>query len=237
MSKPFKFKHFTVCQDQCAMKIGTDAVLLGAWTPIEKETDSILDIGSGTGVIALQMAQRSSAMTIDAVEIDAPAHEQCVQNFERSPWNDRLFCYHASIQEFASEIEDKYDLIVSNPPFFSEDYKSDNKTRDVARFNDALPFDHLCICASHLLSVHGIFTVIIPRKEEPGFIGMAEKSGLFPNKICRVRGSYNSEEKRSMIVFSSKNSPCVFEELIIENSRHNYTEEYQQLVRDFYLKM
>jgi tRNA1Val (adenine37-N6)-methyltransferase len=143
MSQPFKFKQFTVRQDKCAMKIGTDGVLLGAWTPIPLHTNSILDIGAGTGIIALQMAQRCDAQTIDAIEIDESAHEQCTQNFEESPWADRLFCYHASVQEFASEIDEKYDLIISNPPFYKDTYKTNSLSRDTARFEDALPFEHL----------------------------------------------------------------------------------------------
>ena len=113
----FKFKQFEVKQEKSAMKIGTDAVILGAFTKTNTETFSILDIGSGTGVIALMLAQKSNAEVVDAIEIEEGAYEECVENFENSPWGDRLFCYHASVQEFASEIEDKYDLIVSNPPY------------------------------------------------------------------------------------------------------------------------
>ena len=122
--KPFKFKQFKVSQNKCAMKIGTDGVLLGAWSSIENNPFSILDIGAGTGIISLMLAQRCNAELIDAIEIDDSAYEECVENFEQSPWGDRLFCYHASLEEFVNEIEDKYDLIISNPPFYSEDYKT-----------------------------------------------------------------------------------------------------------------
>ena len=158
-NKPFQFKQFIVAQDRCAMKIGTDGVLLGAWVSLENAPQSILDIGAGTGVIALQLAQRSLAETIDAIEIDDDAYEQCTHNFETSLWADRLFCYHASIQEFVSEmpageagIAETYDLIVSNPPFYTEDYKTERNARDKARFTDSLPFEHLVISAAHLLS-------------------------------------------------------------------------------------
>ncbi|MEH6763661.1 MAG: methyltransferase [Aequorivita antarctica] len=219
------------------MKIGTDGVLLGSWVSVTKKPFSILDIGAGTGIIALQLAQRSNAEMVDAIEIDENAYEQCVDNFENSPWGDRLFCYHASLEEFVEEIEEKYDLIVSNPPFYSEDYKTSNESRDVARFNDALPFDELIESASLLLSDEGIFAVIIPRKEEEGFIKMASEVNLFPNRICRVRGNENSEEKRSLLEFSFENNSRKIENLTIETSRHNYTEEYKNLVQDFYLKM
>ena len=110
MNKEFRFKQFTIGQDRCAMKIGTDGVLLGAWTSVNSQPFSVLDIGAGTGILSLMMAQRSSAQQIEAIEIDTDAYEQCVENFENSPWSDRLFCYHASLLEFHEEIEDKFDL-------------------------------------------------------------------------------------------------------------------------------
>lgn len=245
MKEPFKFKQFEVQQHRCAMKIGTDAVLLGAWTSIETKPFSILDIGAGTGIIALMLAQRSQAEVIDAIEIDDDAYEQCVDNFEQSPWSDRLFCYHASLEEFTEEIEDKYDLIVSNPPFYSEDYKTENSQRNLARFSDALPFDHLLESVSQLLSEDGFFSVIIPFKEEESFVDLASKFNLFPNRILHVKGNPTSEIKRSLIAFSfrknpeEKNGSCdiIIEELIIETSRHKYTKEYINLTKDFYLKM
>ena len=143
MSSSFKFKQFTIQQDRCAMKIGTDGVLLGAWVSLENKPQRILDIGAGTGIIALQLAQRCEAEIIDAVEINPDAFEQCVENFENSPWEDRLFCYHASIQEFAKESNKKQDLIITNPPFYSENSKTKNEARDIARFTNALSFKKL----------------------------------------------------------------------------------------------
>ncbi|MFV0573625.1 MAG: tRNA1(Val) (adenine(37)-N6)-methyltransferase [Xanthomarina gelatinilytica] len=237
MDKPFKFKQFSVNQNRCAMKIGTDSVLLGAWASIEKQPFSILDIGSGTGVLALMLAQRSSAEVIDALEIDASAFEQCTDNFENSLWNDRLFCYHASLEEFVGEIEDRYDLIVSNPPFYTDDCKSDNAQRDLARFQDALPFEHLIESVSKLLSETGIFSVIIPFKEEVRFVKLACEYGLFSNRITRVKGNPGTETKRSLLEFSFMEKETLFDELIIETSRHQYTQDYISLTKDFYLKM
>ncbi len=237
MTSPFKFKQFTVNQDRCAMKIGTDGVLLGAWASVQNKPFSILDIGTGTGIIALQLGQRTQAQLIDALEVDENAYEQCVENFENSPWSDRLFCYHAALEEFVEEIDDRYDLIVSNPPFYCEDYKSNDKIRDIARFNDSLPFKELIDSVSVLLSAEGIFATIIPKKEEKHFIALASKVNLFPNRVCRIRGSATSEEKRSLLEFSFNKTKIKVEELTIEIARHEYTEAYKNLVEDFYLKM
>jgi tRNA1Val (adenine37-N6)-methyltransferase len=235
--KSFKFKQFTVQQDQCAMKIGTDGVLLSAWTNIEHHPNSILDIGTGTGIVSLMLAQRSNSELIDAIEIDADAYEQCVENFENSSWGDRLFCYHASLEEFTNEIEDKYALIVSNPPFYADDYKSKNTKRDLARFQDAMPFEHLIESVSKLLSRDGKFSVIIPYKEEARFIALASKANLFSNRILRVKGNPNSEIKRSLLEFSFYKSEQNTNELIIEMGRHQYTQDYINLTKDFYLKL
>jgi tRNA1Val (adenine37-N6)-methyltransferase len=234
----FQFKQFTIHQDRCAMKIGTDAVLLGAWTPIPKDIFSVLDIGSGTGVLALMLAQRTLAEQIDAIEIDEEAYEQCVENFENSPWSDRLFCYHAGLDEFVEEMEDEsYDLIISNPPFYTDEYKSDTEKRNLARFEDALPFEELIESAANLLSEFGIFSVIIPFKEEKRFIQLASEFHLYPFKITRVKGNKTSEIKRSLLAFTWDEQITIEDELTIEVTRHQYTQEYIQLTKEFYLKM
>ena len=239
MPMAFQFKQFSIEQDKCAMKVGTDGVLLGAWATLENNPYSILDIGSGTGLIALMLAQRSYAEQIDALEIDENAYEQCVENFENSNWGDRLFCYHASFQEFVEEMyeEEQYDLIISNPPFYTTHYKSENEQRDLARFEDALPFEHLLQGSSLLLSEEGIFCVIIPFQEEEKFISIANHFELFPSKITRVKGTPSTEVKRSLIAFSKKQIEAKTDELVIETARHQYTEEYKNLTQDFYLKM
>lgn len=236
MDKPFQFKEFSVQQDQCAMKIGTDSVLLGAWTSINNP-HTILDIGAGTGVLSLMLAQRSSAQQIEALEIDEAAYVQCSENFENSPWNDRLFCYHASLLEFVEEVDETFDLIICNPPFYSEDYKSKDQARDLARFNDAMPFEHLIYAVVNLLNPNGLFSVIVPKKEELNLTELAAQGGLFPKRILHVRGRTNSQIKRSLIEFTFIASKVEIKELIIETERHQYTEAYIDLTRDFYLKM
>jgi len=202
-----------------------------------KNPDTILDIGAGTGLIALMLAQRSGAETIDALEINEDAYEQCVDNFEASPWTDRLFCYHAGLDEFMDEIEDPYELIVSNPPFYSEEVTSGNSARDVARQNQSLPFDELIEGVSKLLSPSGVFSTIIPFKEEVQFIALAEQKGLYPQHITRVKGNPTSEIKRSLLLFSFNKKEALIDELTLEIERHQYTPEYIVLTKEFYLKM
>ena len=234
----FQFKQFAVKQDQCAMKIGTDGVLLGAWTPIDNNPKSVLDIGTGTGIIALMLAQRSDAEQIDALEIDENAYEQAVDNFENAPWGDKMFCYHAGLDEFVEEPEDEYDLIVSNPPFHSEDYRSENEQRDLARFQEAMPFEDLIDAAALLLSENGIFSVIIPYKEEERFIDMCAEVELFPIKVTRVKGSHKTQIVRSLLAFKRYElAVLVADELVIEINRHEYTDDYIELTKAFYLKM
>ena len=234
----FKFKQFSVQDEKSAMKIGTDAVLLGAWCPIDNNPKTILDIGAGTGILSLMLAQRTNAQQIDAVEIDENAFEECVENFENSIWSDRLFCYHAGLDEFTDEPEDEYEIIVCNPPFYSEAYKTNSESRDLARFQDAMPFEELIEAADLLLSENGIFAVIIPFKEEEKFIDLCADFELFTVKITRVKGTDKAPIVRSLLAFKRfELSVMTADELIIEINRHEYTDDYISLTKEFYLKM
>jgi tRNA1Val (adenine37-N6)-methyltransferase len=213
---------------------------------VDDYPDTILDIGSGTGLIGLMLAQRCDAMTIDAVELDDDAYEQTVQNFEQSDWGDRLFCYHSSFQDFAKEMveeEEEYDLIISNPPFYTDEFETKDEARNKARFTSSLSFKELITGVTNLLSSAGRFAVIIPFKEEQMVIALASESKLVLNRVCRVKGTATSEVKRSLLEFHPEQSRrvedtvLVEEELVIEISRHNYTEKYKDLTRDFYLRM
>ncbi|WP_254073623.1 tRNA1(Val) (adenine(37)-N6)-methyltransferase [Cellulophaga sp. HaHaR_3_176] len=226
------------------MKIGTDGVLLGAWASITNMVYSVLDIGTGTGVIALMIAQRSDAENIEAIELDGDAFEQSVDNFQTSPWADRLFCFHAGFDEFVDEYTEEepeeselYDLIVSNPPFYSEEVSSGDEARDNARQNTSLPFKDLVSGVAKLLSPNGVFSTIIPFKEEVDFLKLAENSNLYPNRITRVKGNKEAETKRSLLEFSFHKKEVEINELIIETERNKYTDEYMALTKDFYLKM
>lgn len=240
MNKPFHFKEFTVHQDKTAMKVGTDGVLLGAWCALYNFPDTILDIGTGTGIIALMMAQRSDAMTIDGVEVDENAYEQTVANFEESDWGDRLYCYHSTFQNFADEMADEeetYDLIVTNPPFYTDEFETENDARNKARFTSSLSFLELITGVVKILSSDGKFAIVIPYKEEENFINLAKEQNLFINRICRVQGNLKSEVKRVLMEFSFHPTEINSAHLVIEKERHQYTEAYINLTKDFYLKM
>lgn len=229
------------------MKIGTDGVLLGAWSSLDHTPESILDIGTGTGLIALMLAQRSDAELIDALEIEENAYEQSVENFEKSDWGDRLFCYHAAFDEFVEEMQDeeKYDLIISNPPFYEPPLSAASPPREerittsrkLARFTDALPLTELIEGAALLLSEKGHFDIIIPNSEEVKAIKIAEDHQLFPDKITRVKGTKDAPVKRSLLSFSFDNKNPEIKELTLEISRHNYTDEFKKMVSPFYLKL
>lgn len=222
------------------MKIGTDGVLLGAWCSLKDNTNKILDIGSGTGVISLMLAQRFNNTTIDSVEIEKNAYEQSVENFERSVWADRLFCFHSTFQDFAKERKEDgetYDLIISNPPFYTDNVKNNNRARNKARSTSFLSFVELISGVSKILSNQGEFTTIIPFKEEAKFIEISKQNNLFLNKICRVKGNNNSDIKRSLLTFSFYKKQLDENNLIIETSRHLYTDEYINLTKNFYIKM
>jgi tRNA1Val (adenine37-N6)-methyltransferase len=234
-SKPFQFKQFTIRQDKTAMKVGTDGVLLGAWVDLGHNPESILDIGTGTGLIALQLAQRSNCQIIDALEIEPNAFEQAVENFENSNWGDRLFCYHASIDDFANEIDDTYDLIISNPPFYNSTYKELEQKRALARHTKSLTFERLLNLTSKLLSKKGTCAFIIPSQEESEFLELAAGNNLFPLRITRVKGNIKTNFKRTLLQLGHAKSSPKTNELAIEIERHVYTVDYKNLVEDFYL--
>ena len=233
--KPFQFKKFTIHQDKTAMKVGTDGVLLGAWVKINKNIDSVLDIGTGTGLIALQIAQRYDCQLIDALELEPNAFEQAVENFENSAWSDRLFCYHASLDEFVNEIDDSYDLVISNPPFYNNTYKELEQKRAMARHTKSLTFKSLLNHTSKLLSKEGTCAFIVPYQEEIKFLEIAAHNNLFPQRITRVKGNTKTNFKRTLLQLSFSNTAPKIEELAIEVERHIYTEDYKNLVADFYL--
>jgi len=230
----FKFKQFTVFQDKCAMKVGTDGVLLGAWANcINAKT--VLDIGTGTGLIALMIAQRCNA-EIDAVEIDEHAVIQASENVANSLWNDRINVIHQSFQDFINHSERKYGLIVSNPPYFQNSLVAPDQKRANARHNSELQLDEIIAGATKLLTDDGILSVILPYIEGTLFILQASQKGLYCNRQTKVLPKPGREPKRLLLEFMKTKKPLVEQEIIIElNKRHSYSDAYKNLTKDFYL--
>jgi len=229
----FRFKQFTVKQDAAAMKVGTDSILLGSWVALTDE-DSILDIGTGTGLLALMLAQRSNATTIDAVEIEGESYVESVLNFENSPWADRLFCYHSSIQEFAKEIEEKYDIIVANPPYFNPSQIV--SSRSIARQTHLLTHMALLKSTAHLLNKGGVATFIVPFEISDFFIKLAQNLELFVQRIMHVKDTDTAVYKRSLLAFSfEKKITPLITSLALKNADQSYTVDFKKLTQDFYL--
>ena len=240
MESAFRFKQFVVHQDRCAMKIGTDGILLGAWAQAE-QPERILDIGTGTGLIALMMAQRFPNAIVDAVEIEPNAAEQAARNFLTSPWPERLTLHHQSMQSFtASGLPDKaYSLIVSNPPWFVDSLKSNESSRNLARHTDSLSHDELLNSVRRLLQRPGRFSAVLPFGDSTSFIHSAHERNLFCRRQCHVRSKPGLSPHRVLLEFETvpAQSPVVLQELIIENDqRHDYTEPFRELTREFYLR-
>ncbi|MBW6482123.1 MAG: methyltransferase [Vicingaceae bacterium] len=235
MSAPFQFKEFSVEQEHCAMKVGTDGVLLGAWTTIK--SGSALDIGTGTGLIALMLAQRSQNLIIDAIDIEKSAYFQAEININKSKWNSRIAVHHSSLQSFyPNKI---FDTIISNPPFFVKSYQPPQNERAIARHNEQLSFEDLIIHVVRLLKPDGIFSLILPMNEAVDFICNAFSQGLFLNRKCEVKPNLTKATKRILLEFSKTKPNTVIEEsLTIETEkRHYYTEDYKKLTGNFYLKL
>lgn len=232
--KPFRFKQFDVYQDRTAMKVGTDGVLLGAWANLETG-NKILDIGTGTGLIALMLAQRFTQATISAVELDDAAYYQAQENFSNSKFSNRLKITKSAIQDFNSDIQ--FDLIVSNPPFFINNERVELDARKTARQQETLTFDDLLLKSSLLLADNGIACYVIPTDLEDKFLQLAKDLNLYPSSIVHVRGNKEAEIKRSLIALKFNQQETIFSELIIEKARHQYTEDYINLTKEFYLKM
>jgi tRNA1Val (adenine37-N6)-methyltransferase len=240
MESAFRFKQFVVHQDRCAMKIGTDGILLGAWAQVEQPR-RILDIGTGTGLIALMLAQRFPNAVIDAVEIEPNAAEQAARNFSASPWPELLNLHHQSIQCFAaSGLPDKaYSLIVSNPPWFVDSLKSNESSRNLARHTDSLSHDELLNSVKKLLHCSGRFALVLPFSDSASFIHSAQEVSLFCRRQCLVRSKPGLSPHRVLLEFETApaESPVIPQELIIENEQHHdYTETFRELTRDFYLR-
>lgn len=236
-TEAFEFKQFAIEQDRCTMKVGTDGVLLGAWADVA-DAKTALDIGTGTGVIAIMLGQRTDDMTIHAVEIEGDACEQAQENMANAPWADRLKVFHTSIQDHAKSFPDKYDLIVSNPPFFTGGTFSNNQDKNSVRHTIKLPHGDLLSAVRTLLSPQGRFAIILPYIEGLRFQELAKTYHLYMTKVLEVKPKEDKPVERLLMQFEREKKPLEQEELIIQRDGANeWTGDYIALTGDFYLYM
>ena len=230
----FAFKQFTVRHDRCAMKVGTDGVLLGAWTDLS-HSRRILDIGTGTGLIALMLAQRCMDARITAIDLDSAAVEQAQENIQASPWKDRIEALQQDICTYHPN--GTFDTIVSNPPYFIDSLKCPDGQRSTARHTDTLDADRLIGKASELLTSDGRFSIILPAEQTEDLIRVAGEKGLHPSRQTWVITRPGLSPKRILMEFRKTPVTLQPDELVVELERHVYSEEYIALTQEFYLKM
>lgn len=229
----FSFKRFTVYHDKCAMKVGTDGVLLGAWTHVDT-SQRILDIGTGSGLVALMLAQRCEA-SITAIDIDSEAVEQAQINIDASDWKERMEVSHTDLCKFSPE--HLFDTIVSNPPYFVDSLKCSDIQRNTARHNDTLTSEQLFGNVSRMLCEEGEFSLVLPFEQTESAISIGEKYGLYPTRHTRVITRPGLPPKRSLLAFKKHPEEYIPQDLVIELERHVYSKEYIALTKEFYLKM
>ena len=235
MANPFfTFKQFTIRHDRCAMKVGTDGVLLGAWTGVN-HSRRMLDIGTGTGLIALMLAQRCPQATITAIDIDTEAVSQALENVQSSLWADRVEVILQDICNYPTK--QCFDTIVSNPPYFIDSLKCPDDQRNTARHTDTLDAERLLSSVARLLSNDGRFSIILPAEQTDMLIQTARTHRLYPSRQTAVITRPGLPPKRILMEFQKTKKAFQFDELIIELERHVYSEEYIALTREFYLKM
>ncbi|HOT13640.1 MAG TPA: methyltransferase [Bacteroidales bacterium] len=228
----FQFKKFTINQEKCGMPVNTDSVLLGAWANVDN-CNKILDIGTGTGILSLMMAQRCNA-TIDAVEIDEASYLQALTNFEQSDWGDRINAYFCSIQEFAASTSSKYELLICNPPYFANAVKSTNHQKKTARHTDTLSFENLISATMHLLEDKGRLSLILPYSEGCIFIALAAKEGLFCVRKTNVKSVTHAPITRLLLEFATLPQQVAEDYLVIADEQNNYSDKFRHLTVDFY---
>lgn len=238
----FRFKQFEVCHAGCAMKVGTDGVLLGAWAlqseklKVKSGKNTFLDVGTGSGLIALMLAQRFDNAQVDAIDMDADAVGQATENFARSPWSDRLSCRQIAVQELAKEKCTYYDAIVSNPPYFVDSLKNPNLQRQTARHTDTLSYEELLASCEHLLTADGVLSLILPAESEQVVLDTAKSVGLYPTRLVHVYSKPGKPVKRILLELQKRNDqPCEESHFYIESATSPRSDEYTALTKDFYL--
>lgn len=232
----FKFKQFTIQQEHCAMKVCTDACLFGAWVANELteiyQINNCLDIGTGTGLLSLLLAQKTNAF-IDAVEINKAAFEQAKENFNQSPWSEKLSAINMDITTF--DTNKKYDCIISNPPFFEGDLKSSNSIKNAAKHDTTLTLQQLLNVIVKTLQQEGYFAILLPYHRADFFLEEAAKTGLYLTKKAMVKQTPANDYFRAMLLFTKQQQNTINERIIIKNEANNYSETFTWLLKDYYL--
>lgn len=234
----FQFKQFLVKQAQCAMKVCTDACLFGSLLPTSSGGGGeiqALDIGTGTGLLALMFAQKNSDAVIDAVEIDEAAAQQAKENFNNSPWKERLKIYHTSIQQFAHSTRPKYDVIICNPPFFENDLKSENKQRNLALHSDALSLEELVSVVDELLKEEGNFFCLLPYHRTKYFEELLLKYKLCVKEKVFIKQTPKHNYFRTIFCMNRLATAPAESEIIIMNEKNEYTKGFREKLCDYYL--
>jgi tRNA1Val (adenine37-N6)-methyltransferase len=233
----FQFKHFLIKQDKCAMKVCTDACLFGAWSAnrLPLTANHLLDIGAGTGLLSLMYAQKNSATIIDAVEIDEAAEEQAKENFNNSPWKERLNIHHTSIQQFANSTNKKYDVIICNPPFFENDLKSENRKRNLALHSDALSLEELILVVDALMKDNGSFFCLLPFHRTKYLEELLLKYKLSVKEKIFVKQTPTHNYFRTMFRVDRFAKVFTQSEIIIMDEKNEYSKGFRELLMDYYL--
>ena len=235
-SKGFSFKQFHINHDRCAMKVGTDGTLLGAWAALPASCARILDIGTGSGLIAIMAAQRHLTAHITAIDVDADCIAQARENIEACPWSHRIELHHTPLQEFKAE--HRFDVIISNPPYFVDSLLSPDGKRSMARHTSSLPFEELVEGVLRLLSPEGHFSLILPPAECKRFLSEA-RGRLFVSRRTELHSTPKSGVRRVLTEFQAfppEDIPVTDHLVIEENNPTGYSDKYRALTKDFYLK-
>lgn len=231
----FQFKQFTIHDNRCAHKVGTDGTLLGAWVNTSY-AENILDIGTGSGLVALMLAQRTTQSTsIEGIEISWPDFEQAKENIRQSPWPEKINIQHSSLQEFTPE--KKFSCIVSNPPFFNNSFKPPQKSRVTPRHTDTLPYNELLFYSKTLLTENGKLNVILPNKEGLQFIELAKNYGLFVHRQWSFRTRIEKPIERWLLEFGGQTRAIELGEILLYQTKEDWSSNYKELTKDFYLKL
>lgn len=244
----FQFKQFTIHQDRCAMKVTTDACLFGAWSAdqiknqpfgkLRAKIKNILDIGTGTGLLSLMLAQKISEPSIDSIEIDKDAFKQAKENIAASPWSDRINIIHADAKNFS--FNNKYDIIISNPPFYENELKSDTKKKNIAHHSDDLSLKELLDIIKNSLSADGSFYLLLPYKRSDEIKQLLLRAHLFIRQLVFVKQSVKHDHFRIILegkLKTDEQAETAIGEIAVWNEQQQYTDEFKRLLQDYYLHL